>query len=42
MDVIGDIPSLEYYNWPHQMAYHNLCKQRVPPTGAGKLLGLGL
>ena len=36
------MPLTKYFNRPHQMKYHNLCRNLKPPHGVGSLLGLGL
>lgn len=33
---------LEYFNRPSNMAFHNLCSIKSPPSGIGSTLGLGL
>ena len=40
--VLSEMSPLDYFNRPHQMAYHNLCVHKQPPPGIGTTLGLGL
>ena len=43
-DIIGNMPTKQYYNRPNVMTFHNLCTDPnlQPPPTLGNLLGLGL